>query len=140
MKYLFTKNDKNEIVINLESEEGCEVLLEYFLGDYRYKGDLYRDVIPKLIDLINDNYNAELPNDWGYFWGVVCPRKSNVWIVDKEDWPKIALQRESQERFAETWEGVVLLDAESIETNCQIYLKIPTLQFLEICRAWEDVK
>ena len=124
----------------IEFGDGDNFLLEAFLSAYPYVGELDRYIIPKLNDLVSGRDNPELPDDWWYLWGVVVPRKDFVWLVAKDEFDKIDFDRESEVRFKETWEGNVLLDANSISANCDAFQKLTTTEFIVICKEWEDVK
>jgi hypothetical protein len=124
-------------VVDIDDE--YNTLLVYFLNDYRYVGDL-NQIISCLEDLVHNRQNARLPDDWNYFWGVVIPRKDFVRMVDKEETEKIDFERVSDVEIASTWQGNVLLDAESVDTNCKLYLKFSTVEFIDICKEWELIK
>jgi hypothetical protein len=124
----------------VESDGEDHSLLEAFLSSYSYVDELNKYVIPKLNDLVSGKYNSELPDDWRYFWGLVVPRKDFVWVVAQDEVDKIRFDRESDVRFKETWEGNVLLDANSIDVTCETFLKFSTTEFIAICKEWEDVK
>lgn len=124
----------NQISYSVDDDNKCNLLLFYFLTEYASKGELYKEIIPKLRDLFDNVPNPELPDDWNYEWGIMLPRKDFVFLIDREETDNIDFSDQL------SWQGSVLLDASSVESNCNIYLKIATDKFIAICEEWEKYK
>lgn len=113
-------------------KQEADDLLYHFFNTYETPGAFTSDIVPHLKALLEGGAHEELPDDWGYFWGHVLPRKDYVYFIDAADVNKIPAKDEY------SWEGSALRNEVLVEQNIAKYLKIPTAELLKYCMEWDD--